>query len=105
MRRRNARAVAELAADLQERLGRLGVPVPIGDAAGIVADLAPWVATADHAAEKAARRQAVARGFAGRKLDAMAAAIAESQVPVDAGPLAEWSAFRLPPINAVGGLS
>jgi hypothetical protein len=108
MRRREARAVAELAADLQARLERLGVPpgaVSIGEAAEIVANLAPWVAAADKAAEKAARRQAIARGFAGRSMDAVSAGIAESQVSIDAGPLAEWSAFRLPPITVAGGLS
>jgi hypothetical protein len=108
MRRREARAVAELAADLQQRLGRLGVPsgtVPDGDAASIVAQLAPWVAAADHAAEKAARRQAVARGFAGRSLDRMAAGMAEARTPVDVSALAEWSAFQLDPVAAFGSLS
>jgi hypothetical protein len=90
MRRRNARAVAELAADLQQRLGRLGVP---------------YVAAADHVAEKATRQQATARNFTARRLDVVAAGLAEARTPVDASALAEWTAFKLEPITAVGSLS
>ena len=108
MRRREARAVAELAADFQARLERLGVPpgaVSIGDAAEIVASLAPYAADADHVAEKAARQQATARNFTARRLDVLAAGIAEARKPVDLSPLAEWAAFKLDPINVAGSLS
>ena len=108
MRRREARALAEIAVDFQGHLARLGVSpadFPIGEVAEIVAHLAPYVAAADHAAEKAARRQATARAFAGRRLEAMAAAIAEARTPVDVLALTEWAAFKLEPGAAYGSLS